>query len=95
MPRSAETCRGRERRADVGRGSARSSEGLQRPQRVGTVAKIDGVAGMDVASPGWTWRRRDGRGVAGMDVASPGWTCHIQNRPNKVRYRNLYRRVLI
>ena len=29
------------------------------------------------------------------DMASLGWTWHIQNRPNKVRYRNLYRRVLI
>ena len=47
---------------------------------------------MDVASPGWTWRPRDGRGVPGMDVASPGWTWDRRDgrgeRPGSCRCRH-------
>ena len=53
-----------------------------------------GIARMDIAWPGWTWLGRDGHGVAGLDIVWLGWTWRFQDRPNKVRYRNLYRRVM-
>ena len=71
----------------VVRGSAWSSEGRQGRQRVGMV-----VRGSAWSSEGrhCCQKRCD---MAGMDMAWPGWTWCGRD-PNKVRYRNLYRRVV-
>ena len=106
VPRTGESCRGRERRAEDGksrgvttgshchqrvgtvtRGPAATSEGRHGRQRLRDGL---GVAWMDMASPGWTWRPRDGRGDVHRDVE--GLAASVEDR--KVRYRNLYRRAL-
>ena len=84
VPTTGEPCRRRESRADDGRAVPTTGEAYYDGRGLRTVVMCAqtclgpwdsrNVAEMDVASLGWTWRRRDGRGVAGMDVASPGWT---------------------